>query len=135
VTADFSGGWNWPDVKLADDQAAREGGRGFRLNDFKSFALCLTKPPLQLRRPSVVTGSGLQKNLAGSYDLDMTNLNLSGRNVIATIPELLSRPENAIVSLIGHAINRPDQLDDRGVPVTFGLFAPAIEWRCPDWVN
>jgi hypothetical protein len=64
-----------------------------------------------------VTGTGLQKNLAGKFDLDMTNLNLSVLNVhsriiktvinvIATIPELLSRPENAIISLLGGVTGR-----------------------------
>lgn len=59
-----------------------------------------------------VTGASLQKNLAGKFDLDMTNLNLSVMNVkssllksvinvVATIPELISSPENALASLLG----------------------------------
>ncbi len=59
-----------------------------------------------------ITGASLQKNLAGQFDLDLTNLNLSVINlrspilktvinVVATIPEILSKPENAIASLLG----------------------------------
>ena len=64
-----------------------------------------------------VTGASLQKNLAGSLSLDMTNLNLSVINVhsallksvinvIATIPELISNPESALVSLLGGVTGR-----------------------------
>ena len=59
-----------------------------------------------------VTGAGLQKNLAGNFNLNLTNLNLSVINVqssilksvinvVATIPELLSNPASAIASLFG----------------------------------
>ena len=61
-----------------------------------------------------VTGASLQKNLAGTFNLGMTNLNLSVINVhssilksvinvVATIPELLSNPASAIASLFGGA--------------------------------
>jgi hypothetical protein len=61
-----------------------------------------------------VTGASLRKNLAGKFDLNMTNLNLSVVNVhssilksvinvVATIPELLSNPASAIASLFGGA--------------------------------
>ncbi len=59
-----------------------------------------------------VTGANLQKNLTGQFNIGATNLNLSVINVrssilkslvnvVATIPQLLSNPENAIVSLLG----------------------------------
>jgi uncharacterized protein involved in outer membrane biogenesis len=59
-----------------------------------------------------ITGASLQKNLAGTFNLGMTNLNLSVINVhstilksvinvVATIPELLSNPASAIASLFG----------------------------------
>ena len=59
-----------------------------------------------------VTGAGLQKNLVGQIEVGMTNLNLSVVNVrsavlkkvinvVATIPELLVNPQNAISSLMG----------------------------------
>jgi len=59
-----------------------------------------------------VTGANLQKNLAGKFDLGMTNLNLSVINVhsailksvinvVATIPELVKNPATAIASLLG----------------------------------
>jgi uncharacterized protein involved in outer membrane biogenesis len=61
-----------------------------------------------------VTGAGLQRNLTGQFAGGVTNLNLavanvrspvlkSVINVIATIPQLLSSPETAIVSLLGRA--------------------------------
>ena len=64
-----------------------------------------------------VTGASLQKNLAGKFNLDMTNLNLSVINVhsamlksvinvVATIPELLSNPASAIASLFGGVTGR-----------------------------
>jgi uncharacterized protein involved in outer membrane biogenesis len=64
-----------------------------------------------------ITGAGLQKNLAGKFDLNMTDLNLSVVNVhsrilksvinvIATIPELLSNPVNAIASLLNGVTGR-----------------------------
>ena len=63
-------------------------------------------------RGAGVTGASLQKNLAGKFSLNLTNLNLSVINVhsailksvisvVATIPELISNPANAIVSLLG----------------------------------
>jgi uncharacterized protein involved in outer membrane biogenesis len=63
------------------------------------------------------TGANLQKNLAGTFNLDLTDLNLSVDNVhshilksvvsvIAVIPELLSNPVNAIASLIGGVTGR-----------------------------
>jgi hypothetical protein len=59
-----------------------------------------------------VTGASLQKNLAGKFNLGLTNLNLSVINVhsallkavinvVARIPELVSNPANAIASLLG----------------------------------
>jgi hypothetical protein len=65
-----------------------------------------------------ITGTGLQKNLTGQFAGGVTNLNLSVMdvhsailktliNVIATIPQLLSNPESAIVSWV-------DQLTGRG---------------------
>jgi uncharacterized protein involved in outer membrane biogenesis len=59
-----------------------------------------------------ITGASLKKNLAGTFNLGMTNLNLSVINVhstilksvinvVATIPELLSNPASAIASLFG----------------------------------
>ena len=59
-----------------------------------------------------ITGASLQKNLAGTFNLGMTNLNLSVLNVhstilksvinvVATIPELLSNPASVIASLFG----------------------------------
>ena len=58
------------------------------------------------------TGANLKQNLAGQFEVDATNLNLSVINirspllktlinVVATIPQLLSNPETAIVSLLG----------------------------------
>ena len=59
-----------------------------------------------------ITGAGLQKNLNGSFDLNMANLELSVINVhsrilktivnvVATIPELIKSPESGIASLFG----------------------------------
>lgn len=59
-----------------------------------------------------LTGADLQKNLAGQFNIGATNLNLSVINihssilkslinVVATIPQLLSNPESAILSLFG----------------------------------
>ncbi len=59
-----------------------------------------------------ITGASLQKNLAGQIGVGLTNLNLSVVNVrspvlkkvinvVATIPELLVNPQNAISSLMG----------------------------------
>ena len=56
----------------------------------------------------------LKKNLAGQFDVDATNLNLSVINVrsailkslinvVATVPQLLSNPETAVVSLLTRA--------------------------------
>jgi hypothetical protein len=61
-----------------------------------------------------VAGANLQKNLTGQFNIGATNLNLSVINVhssilkslvnvVATIPQLLSNPESAIVSLFGQA--------------------------------
>ncbi len=57
-----------------------------------------------------ITGASLQKNLAGTFNLGITNLNLSVINVhssilksvinvVAAIPELLSNPNSAIASI------------------------------------
>ena len=57
-----------------------------------------------------ITGANLQKNLAGQFNIGATNLKLSVINVhssilrslinvVATIPQLLSDPESAIISL------------------------------------
>ena len=69
-----------------------------------------------------ITGASLQKNLAGTFNLGMTNLNLSVINVhssilksvinvIATIPELLSNPASAIASLFGGATGHAGLMD------------------------
>ncbi len=61
-----------------------------------------------------VTGMDLKQNLAGQFEVDATNLNLSVINVrsqilktlinvVATVPQLLSNPETAIVSLLTRA--------------------------------
>ena len=58
-----------------------------------------------------VTGASLQKNLAGRFNLGLTNLNLSVINVqsrllkavinvVATVPQLLSNPEAGLASLL-----------------------------------
>ncbi len=60
-----------------------------------------------------VTGADLKQNLAGQFDVGATNLNLSVVNVrspilktlidvVATVPQLLSNPQNAILSLLNH---------------------------------
>jgi len=57
------------------------------------------------------TGANLKKNLTGQFEINTTNLNLSVVNVrspilktlinvVATIPQLLSNPETAVVSLL-----------------------------------
>jgi len=59
-----------------------------------------------------VTGASLQRNLTGQIDVGITNLNLSVVNVrsavlknvinvVATIPQLLVSPQNAVASLMG----------------------------------
>ncbi len=59
-----------------------------------------------------ITGASLQKNLAGQYNVGLTNINLSVDkvknpiikqiiNVVAIIPQLASNPENAIGTLLG----------------------------------
>ncbi len=59
-----------------------------------------------------ITGASLQNNLAGTFNVGMTNLSLSVINVhssllksvinvVATIPELLSNPTSALTSLFG----------------------------------
>jgi hypothetical protein len=58
-----------------------------------------------------ITGENLEKNLSGQFEVDTTNLNLSVVNVrssilktvinvVATIPQLLSNPETAALSLL-----------------------------------
>ena len=70
-----------------------------------------------------ITGAGLQRNLTGQFAGGVTNLNLSVMNVhspilktlinvIATIPQLLSRPESAIASLLGQATGQSGGLMD-----------------------
>jgi uncharacterized protein involved in outer membrane biogenesis len=65
-------------------------------------------------RGAGVTGASLGKNLTGQFAVGLTNLNLSVVNarspvlkaiinVVATIPQLLSSPETAIVSFLGRA--------------------------------
>jgi len=65
----------------------------------------------------------LQKNLAGQFTVGVTNLNLAVDNVhspalrlvinvIATIPQLLSSPESAIASLLGHVTGQGGGLMD-----------------------
>ncbi len=64
-----------------------------------------------------ITGASLQKNLAGQFDLNMTNLNLNVINikspvlktlinVVAGIPELLRNPTGTASSLIGGLIGQ-----------------------------
>jgi uncharacterized protein involved in outer membrane biogenesis len=64
-----------------------------------------------------ITGAGLQKNLAGTLSLNMTDLNLSVVNVhsrilkgvinvVATIPELIGNPESGIASLFSGVTGR-----------------------------
>jgi hypothetical protein len=71
-----------------------------------------------------VTGAGLQRNLTGQFAGGVTNLNLSVAdvhsailktliNVIATIPQLLSSPENAIASLLGQVTGQSGGLMDK----------------------
>ncbi len=61
-----------------------------------------------------VTGMDLKQNLAGQFEVDATNLNLSVVNVrspilktlinvVATVPQLLSNPETAVLSLLTRA--------------------------------
>jgi uncharacterized protein involved in outer membrane biogenesis len=70
-----------------------------------------------------VTGASLQRNLTGQFAGGVTNLNLSVMNahsailktlinVIATIPQLLSSPENAIASLLGQVTGQGGGLMD-----------------------
>jgi uncharacterized protein involved in outer membrane biogenesis len=73
-----------------------------------------------------ISGAGLQKNLAGQFDLDMTNLNLSVVNVqsrllktvinvVATIPEIvgnLNNPVNAVASLLGGAAGQGSLMNE-----------------------
>ena len=70
-----------------------------------------------------VTGTNLQKNLAGQFDIGATNLSLSVINVhgailksivnvVATIPQLLSNPETAIVSIFGRVTGQSGGLLD-----------------------
>jgi len=70
-----------------------------------------------------ITGASLQKNLAGKFSLNMTNLNLSVVNVkstllksvinvVATIPELVSNPESAIASLLGGVTGQSGLMND-----------------------
>ena len=60
-----------------------------------------------------IAGADLKQNLAGQFDVGATNLNLSVVNVrspilktlidvVATVPQLLSNPQNAILSLLNH---------------------------------
>ena len=74
-----------------------------------------------------ITGASLQKNLTGQFALGATNLNLSVVdvhsavlkkliNVIATIPQLLSRPDNAVASLLGQATGQRGGLMDDLAP-------------------
>jgi hypothetical protein len=64
-----------------------------------------------------ITGASLQKNLAGQFDMNMTNLNLSVVNikspvlktlvnVVAGIPELVKNPTGAASSLIGGLLGK-----------------------------
>jgi uncharacterized protein involved in outer membrane biogenesis len=68
-------------------------------------------------RGAGTTGASLQKNLAGKFDLDMTNLSLSVINVhsailktvinvVATVPELISNPASGVTSLLGSVAGR-----------------------------
>ncbi len=74
-------------------------------------------------RGAGVTGASLQRNLAGQFAGGVTNLNLavdnahspvlrSVINVVATLPQLLSNPESAVVSWIGMATGRGGGLMD-----------------------
>jgi hypothetical protein len=64
-----------------------------------------------------ITGASLQKNLAGQFDVNTTNLNLNVVNikssvlktlinVVASIPELLRNPAGMATSLIGGLIGK-----------------------------
>jgi len=64
-----------------------------------------------------ITGTSLQKNLAGQFDMNMTNLNLNVINikspmlktlinVVAGIPELLKNPTGTASSLIGGLLGK-----------------------------
>jgi hypothetical protein len=64
-----------------------------------------------------ITGASLQKNLAGQFDMNMTNLNLSVINikspvlktlvnVVAGIPELVKNPTGTATSLIGGLLGK-----------------------------
>ena len=70
-----------------------------------------------------VTGAGLQRNLTGQFAGGVTNLNLAiddARspalrtviNVVATLPQLLSNPESALVSWLNMATGRGGGLMD-----------------------
>jgi hypothetical protein len=70
-----------------------------------------------------LTGAGLQKNLSGNFTSEATNLNLAVDNVrspalrtvinvIATLPQLLSNPANALTSWIDMATGRGGGLMD-----------------------
>jgi uncharacterized protein involved in outer membrane biogenesis len=70
-----------------------------------------------------VTGANLQKNLAGQFDIGATNLSLSVINVhsailkslinvVATLPQLLSNPETAIVSIFSRVTGQSGGLVD-----------------------
>jgi archaellin len=73
-----------------------------------------------------VTGASLQKNLAGNFDVGVTNLNLAVVNiqspvlkklinVIAAIPELLRNPLSAVTSLFGGGL--ADELNKSPIDV------------------
>jgi len=74
-------------------------------------------------RGAGITGAGLQQNLAGQFAVGLTNLNLavgnarspilkSVINVIATVPQLLSNPETAVLALLGRATGLKSGLMD-----------------------
>ncbi|HLX95127.1 MAG TPA: AsmA family protein [Verrucomicrobiae bacterium] len=64
-----------------------------------------------------ITGADLKQNLTGQFDVGATNLNLSVDNVrspilkgvidvVAMVPQLISNPGNAIISLLNHVVGR-----------------------------
>jgi len=72
-----------------------------------------------------ITGVSLKKNLAGTFNLDMADLNLSVINVhspilksvisvIAIIPELLSNPVGAAISFLGGLTGRGGLMKETG---------------------
>ncbi len=91
-----------------------------------------------------VTGAGLQKNLAGQFDVSATNLNLSVDNIqgntvytrllktlvstIAAIPDLAKNPASAATSLLAGLIGPGDSRTSRAGRLTTDLQKSPINW-------